>query len=170
MRMQVVRPGELGDSELSAWRAYQRDDPALANPFLAPEFAISVDAARDDGRVGIIDDAGTPAAFFAFSLDDDRTGRPIGPSICDAQALVAHSEFACDPRALVRAAGLSAWHFDHLITTQEAFAPFHQVLHRSPVIDLSRRRGGVPTTGTYDIQGRPRAMRAPTTQAPTRSG
>lgn len=47
MKISVVRPGELGPAEVSAWHAMQRSDPAQRNPFLSPEFAAAV------GRTGI---------------------------------------------------------------------------------------------------------------------
>jgi CelD/BcsL family acetyltransferase involved in cellulose biosynthesis len=132
----VARPGELGTAEQQAWSSFQQADTSLASPFLAHEFARAVDAARDDARVGVVDDAGQPAAFFAFSVDG-RVGAPVGASICDAQALVARQGFAWDARELVRGAALDLWTFDHLVSTQEPFVAFHHARHRAPVVDLS---------------------------------
>ena len=137
MQVRVKRPGELGTAERDAWCAFQRDDPALASPFLAPEFAAAVDVTRDDARVAVIEDAGVIAAFLAFSLAGDGAGMPIGATICDAQALVARAGFDWDPAALVRAAGLESWSFDHLVSTQLPFEPFHHARHPSPTVDLS---------------------------------
>ena len=137
VQLRVVRPSELGGAELDTWRALQRDDAALASPFLAPEFALAVDDARNDARVGVVEDAGQLVAFLAFSTTEDRNGAPIGATICDAQALVARAGFDWDPPALVHAAGLEVWDFDHLVATQKPFQPFHHTLHRSPIIDLS---------------------------------
>ncbi|MEX1007854.1 MAG: GNAT family N-acetyltransferase [Acidimicrobiia bacterium] len=137
MQVRILRPGELGTAERDAWCAFQRDDPTVASPFLTPEFATAVDATRDDARVAVIEDAGEIAAFFAFSSAGDGAGAPIGATICDAQALVARAGFDWDPAALVRAAGLQSWSFDHLVSTQQPFAPFHHSRHRSPTVDLS---------------------------------
>src|SRR5207249_5712051 len=89
VQFRVGRPAELGETEVDVWRAFQRGDDALASPFLAPEFAFAVGAARDDSRVAVVEDGGEPVAFFAFSTGADGVGAPIGPTICDAQALVA---------------------------------------------------------------------------------
>lgn len=132
-----MRPGELGHAERDAWGAFQRGDLTLASPFLSAAFATAVDDARDDARVAIVEDAGGIAAFFAFSVAPDGTGAPIGATICDAQALVARDNFDWDPAALVRASGLESWTFDHLVSTQLPFAPFHHERHRSPTVDLS---------------------------------
>lgn len=137
MQVRVLRPGELGNAERDAWCAFQGDDASLASPFLTPEFAAAVDATRDDARVALVEDAGDVVAFLAFSLASDGTGWPIGATICDAQALVARAGFDWEPTALVRAAGLESWSFDHLVSSQQPFAPFHHARHRSPTVDLS---------------------------------
>ena len=137
MQVRILRPGEFGGAERDAWCAFQRDDPTLASPFLSAEFATAVGTTRNDARVAAIEDAGELSAFFAFSSDVDGTGGPIGATICDAQAVVARAGFDWDATALVRAAGLEAWSFDHLVVTQRPFVPFHRERHRSPTVDLS---------------------------------
>jgi CelD/BcsL family acetyltransferase involved in cellulose biosynthesis len=136
VQVRVVRPGDLGEAERMAWRACQRDDPSLASPFLAPEFALAVDGVRDDARVAVVESPGRAPMFFAFSLDGD-VGAPIGATISDAQALIGRGADDVDPRALVRAAGMATWRFDHLVSSQRAFVPYHTALHASPIADLS---------------------------------
>jgi CelD/BcsL family acetyltransferase involved in cellulose biosynthesis len=137
VQTRVLRPGELGQTEHAAWRAFQRGDRSLASPFLTPEFATAVDAARDDARVALVEDAGETVAFLAFSASVSGVGAPIGATICDAQAVVAREGFNWDPPELIRAAGLTSWNFDHLVATQQQFAPFHHARHSSPVVDLA---------------------------------
>lgn len=136
MQVHVVRPSDLGDVERASWRAAQRQDLSLASPFLSPEFALAVDRTRDDSRVAVVEGVLDTPAFLAFSVDQG-VGGPIGATICDAQALVAHELTAWDVPALVRAAGMESWRFDHLVATQPAFVPFHHARHASPVADLS---------------------------------
>jgi len=133
----VLRPGDLGPAERDIWDAFLRADPSLASPFLTPEFALAVDGARDDARVAVVEDAGQPVAFLAFTSADDGTGAPIGATVCDAQALVAREGFEWDAPELVRSAGLTSWSFDHLVATQQPFARFHRELHASPLVDLA---------------------------------
>jgi CelD/BcsL family acetyltransferase involved in cellulose biosynthesis len=132
----VLRPGELSGAERDIWDAFLRADPSLASPFLTPAFALAVDAARDDARVAVVGEPGSPDAFFAFSASPDGVGAPIGATICDAQALIACDGFDWDPPELVRDAGLTSWSFDHLVATQQPFARFHRELHSSPLVDL----------------------------------
>ena len=137
MQVHVVRPSDLGAAERAAWRVRQHHDE-LASPFLAPEFALAVDGARDDARVAVIEGIDAGLAFFAFSVDGDGVGAPVGASICDAQALLASDTTAFDPRGVVRASGLASWRFDHLLSSQHTFAPYHHSLHASPIADLSQ--------------------------------
>ena len=136
VQVRVVRPSDLGELDRAAWRGAQRADPSLSSPFLAPEFALAVDAARDDARVAVVDGLGEAPAFFAFSVDE-HVGAPIGATISDAQALVGGTDAPWDAPALVRSSGLESWRFDHLVSTQVAFTPFHHARHASPVADLS---------------------------------
>jgi CelD/BcsL family acetyltransferase involved in cellulose biosynthesis len=145
VQVRVVRPGELGESERAVWRACQRRDDTLGSPFLSPEFALAIGAARDDARVAVVEGFGDRAdgaeaaglSFFAFSVDDAGDGAPVGASICDAQAFIAPPDADWDARALIDACGLRSWRFDHLVSKQKPFAPFHHALHASPVADLT---------------------------------
>jgi CelD/BcsL family acetyltransferase involved in cellulose biosynthesis len=140
MNVEVVRPDELGPGDVEVWRRFQSEDPHLASPFLAPEFAQAVGRARGDARVAVIEDGGV-AGYFAFQVEAGR-GVPIGATICDAQALVCRGDWCWDARSLVDSCGLEMWQFDHLVVDQEPFQPFHTVRHSSPVIDLSTGHDG----------------------------
>jgi CelD/BcsL family acetyltransferase involved in cellulose biosynthesis len=51
---------------------------------------------------------------------------------------VARKGLALDARELLRGCGLTAWRFDHLITAQASFQPYHCVVADSPYLDISR--------------------------------
>jgi CelD/BcsL family acetyltransferase involved in cellulose biosynthesis len=137
MEATVVRPGALSARHIAEWQAFQQSNPALGSPFLAPAFAIAVDAARDDARVAIVHDDGTIIGYLAFQTDDAGVGKPIGATMCDTQAFMCEAGATWDARRLVAATGLQSWSFDHLVAGQLPFAPFHTVLHASPVIDVT---------------------------------
>jgi CelD/BcsL family acetyltransferase involved in cellulose biosynthesis len=136
MRASVVHPEELGRAEQLLWSSFARDS-SLNSPFLSWPFARSIGRVRDDARVATFRDGARVLAFLGFQISSDRTGGPIGASISDAQAVVAPSTWAFDPRRLIDSAGLSVWRFDHLTMQQTAFRPYHRHRHRSPFVDLS---------------------------------
>jgi CelD/BcsL family acetyltransferase involved in cellulose biosynthesis len=122
----------LSAAQLDRWRAIVAADPALASPFLGPEFTGLVAAARPDVWVAVLDGGG----FFPFQRGRLGTGRPVGAGISDYQAVVAPPGLAWEPVALLRGCGLRTWEFDHLLAAQAPFAPYHRRRRSSPVIDV----------------------------------
>lgn len=136
MSIHVVRPEELGQTELTRWRTLQGTSPALANPFLAPEFTLAVGRFRQDARVAVISDRTGIIGFFPHERHALGIGRAIGAGLTDCQGLVAAADLELDARALLRACRLSVWEFDHLLAEQAAFVPFHAQVRAEPVMDL----------------------------------
>jgi CelD/BcsL family acetyltransferase involved in cellulose biosynthesis len=138
MKVSVIRPRELGPAERQHWETFAQD-PSLGSPFLAWEFAEAIGQVRDDARVAVVEEGTHLQGFLAFQAGDDHVGGPVGATIGDSQAFVGQPGWNFDARSLVEGAGLSCWHFDHLVVSQAPFAPYHHRRHRSPVVDL---RGG----------------------------
>ncbi len=136
MRFEILRPGELGETELTRWRALQDATPVLANPFLSPEFTLAVGRFREDARVAVLSDESGIAGFLPFERHALGVGRPIGAGLTDCQGLIGPSTLDFDVRALLRACRLSVWEFDHLLAEQAAFAPYHAETRIEPVMDL----------------------------------
>jgi CelD/BcsL family acetyltransferase involved in cellulose biosynthesis len=132
----VIRPDELGSAEITCWHEMQAKNPALANPFLSPEFTIAVGRLRPSARVAVLSEGSDITGFFPFELRSFGLGVPIAAGLTDCQGLVHLPAAHWDARALLKACGISAWQFDHLVAGQ----PFEQsraALAPSPVVDLS---------------------------------
>ncbi|WP_210587742.1 GNAT family N-acetyltransferase [Streptomyces sp. GESEQ-35] len=140
MEFSVVRPRELTDADLDAWRTFHGADPALNHPFLAPEFTLLVGDVRPAARVAVVyDDARRPVGFFPFERRALGLGKPIGSGVSDFQGLVHAPGVAWDPVELLRACGLHLWQFDHLAAGQDPFVTGSAGAVRraaSPVIGL----------------------------------
>jgi CelD/BcsL family acetyltransferase involved in cellulose biosynthesis len=136
MRVSVVRPDELTQTEIGAWHAMQEQSDELRNPFLCPEFAIAVGRSRPDGRVAVLTDGSSLAGFFPFERGKLGVGRPIGAGLSDCQGLVRAAGADADARDLLSGCGISVWHFDHLVSDQQPFASYQVARAASPVIDL----------------------------------
>lgn len=137
VQITVVRPDELGETELARWRAYQRTQPAFASPFLSPEFTLAVGRVKPEARVAVICDGPNTVGFFPFEVRAFGVGVPIAGAISGCQGLVHAPDFEWDPQQLLKACGLVVWEFDHLLEGQKPFEHYHRVLHPSPVMDLS---------------------------------
>ncbi|MFD8994091.1 GNAT family N-acetyltransferase [Streptomyces abikoensis] len=143
MDISVYRPGELTAADRAAWsamqaRAVEDGSPQLANPFLAPEFALAVGRCRRGIRIAVVREEGEPVAFFPFQRTSMGVGRAIGLGVSDAQGLVHRPGFQWDTRELLLACGLSLWEFDHLIEGQKPFEVAASGSFASPVIDVDQ--------------------------------
>lgn len=143
MNISVYRPGELTGADRAAWtsiqsKAHLHGSPELSNPFLSPEFALSVGALRRDVRIAVVRDGDEPAAFLPFQRSALGVGRAIGLGLSDAQGLVHRPGFTVDARELLRACGVSVWEFDHLVNGAQPFAPYATGSFPSPVMDVDQ--------------------------------
>src|SRR5690554_5515055 len=107
MRLDLLKPSELGHDEIVAWEALQASHPCLANPFLSPHWPLAlVQVNGPDRRAGRIivvrDDHDAPVGFLPLRLGR-RAALPMGSPVADYQAFVAAAELDVDPRDLVRA-------------------------------------------------------------------
>ena len=137
MKISVVRPEELGPGELASWRQFQKDQPRLQNPFLAPEFTLAVARHRPAARVAVLEESDGIAGFFPFEVRNRVIGVPIGAGITDCQGVVHRDGAEWDAVGLLRACRLPVWEFDHLMAHQRPFEPFHTERTGSPVMDLT---------------------------------
>ncbi|MEZ0071088.1 GNAT family N-acetyltransferase [Planotetraspora sp. GP83] len=121
MKIEVVRPRDLGPSELAAWRTMRRASPHLASPWLAPEFAVEVGAVREDARVAIISDGGETAGFLPFEPSGYRAARPLASWVTLAQGVVHSPGAEFDGHELLRGCGLDVFEFEYLVSGQPWF-------------------------------------------------
>jgi CelD/BcsL family acetyltransferase involved in cellulose biosynthesis len=137
MEIAVVSTSELGSAEIAAWHEMQSQTPALASPFLSPEFAIAAGKVRPDARVAVLAERAGPVGFFPFERRRSGAGVPIAAGLTDCQGLVHVPGAQWDPRDLLRACRVGVWHFDHLVAGQQPFARYVSASAASPVIDLT---------------------------------
>lgn len=136
MIVEVVRPGDLGEDEVTTWRAIQAR-AGLENPFVGPEFAQAVGRHRDDARVAVMLDAGRPVGFFPFERRRLGVGKPIGTGLSDCQAIIAEPGLEWDPGDLLASCDLMVWEFDHLVAQQCHIAGERATVVPSFIMDLS---------------------------------
>lgn len=118
-----------------AWLALLGANPALASPFFRPEFTDAVATARTDVELAVFLAGGVPTAFFPFQRIAPGVAEPVGAPLNDFQGIVAAPDWRPDPRALLQAAGLARWSFDHLPVALGLRA-FARSRANSPIIDL----------------------------------
>ena len=104
MQISVVRPSELGPSEIATWHSMQSETASLANPFLCPEFSIAVGSFRSAARVAILVDGSTIVGFFPFELRRLGIGVPIGFGLTDCQGVIHSPDVEWNAQELLKRA------------------------------------------------------------------
>ena len=137
MKVTVVPAEQLTPDHVSAWSHLQRGNHALDSPFLTPEYTQLVASARQGVEVAVLKHAGETLGFFPYQRQRRGVAYPVGYPMCDFQAIIAAENTSVDVEDLMHQCRLRAWHFDHLIASQELFGPYHCVTASSPYIDLS---------------------------------
>jgi CelD/BcsL family acetyltransferase involved in cellulose biosynthesis len=122
---------------VAQWSAIQQATPTLASPYFAPEFVQATAATREDVEVSILEDHTGVVGFFPFQRDRSGVGHPVAGRMSDFHGVITSDDVAWDAPGLVRASGLSAWSFDHLLASQVPLRRFHWAEAPSPYIDVS---------------------------------
>lgn len=134
----MVRPGDLGPSDLERWAALQEGEPAYASPFLRPEVAQAIGRHWPDTRVAVLHDGPAVVGFLPFHHGRLGVARALGLGLTDWQAAVLAPDVPWDAAALRRATGQAVFAFDHLVPAQaSALDATGLALHASPVMDLT---------------------------------
>ncbi|WP_406268803.1 GNAT family N-acetyltransferase [Streptomyces sp. NBC_00191] len=136
LRIRVVKPDELDETEIDAWRALRTKSGSPANPFMEPEFTLAVGRVRPAARVAVLWEDGEPAGFFPFERGPLGHGRAIGLGVSDSQGALLRPGLTIASRELLSACALSAWEFDNLEAGQGVFQPEAAEEFASPVIDV----------------------------------
>lgn len=136
-RYEVTDATSLGEPERKCWAAVQEAVPGLASPFLSSEFTDIVAGARKDVLVAVIKESESAVGFFPFQRSRNGFGRPVGGKLADHQGVIVPPHTDWDLVALLKAAGLRSYSFDHLDAVHAQFGPHVSKLDVSPVMDLS---------------------------------
>ena len=153
MKIDVIRPRDLTDGQIARWTALQAQDPALQNPFFSPQWARAVERAQSRGdsdpgvRIAVL---GDDEGFFS-ARTGTFTAMPAGAPMADYQGVVGPAGFDFDPKALVRALGVSRLDFSHMLRDQAPFAPYLRGEAQSWVVDVGAGYGD------YEIETRARS-------------
>jgi CelD/BcsL family acetyltransferase involved in cellulose biosynthesis len=137
MKTTIIPAAQLSDRHICAWSEIQRARAELDSPFLRPEFTQAVASVRDDVEVAVLEEHGEMVGFFPYQRSSRGVAAPVGGRMSDFQAVIVRKNAAWDPEALLQSCGLKAWHFNHLMVSQEELRPYHRLVEDSPYTDLS---------------------------------
>ena len=150
MKITTISAAELTPEQIAAWSALQRADPSLDSPYFRPEFTQAVGAVRDDVEVGLLESGGELVGFFPFQRGRGNVAVPVGGKMSDFHGLILRKGVPWNARQVLRGCRLSAWHFDHLVASQEPLRPYHWAADGSPYVDLSNGWDGYRAAQAVD--------------------
>src|SRR6185295_6651352 len=136
LKIHLLKPAELSEPEVGAWRDIQESNPDLRSPFFSPEFTKAVGSARTDAFVAVLERDHTIQGFLPFQRRR-HTGRPIGATICDYQGLICKKFEKISATELLDGCRLDAFDFNHVPTVQAVFYQHGTNISYSPFLDLS---------------------------------
>ena len=137
MDVKLVRPAELTAEQVSIWSQLQRADKTVDSPYFRPEFTLTVSSVRDDVEVAVLYEGGEIVGFFPFQRNRFNVGKPVGGRLSDFQGVILRKDLVWSVDELMQGCRLTAWDFDHLIESQQAFGQYHWLTEESPFLDLS---------------------------------
>ena len=137
MHVSLIRPAELGPSDIQAWRSMQLETNSLVNPFLCPEYAMGVGEVQPAARVAVLTEGSRVIGFFPFERSKFDAGAAIGGGLSNCQGLIHAPGAEWDARELLKACKLSTWKFNELTQDQKPFERYATDQTRAYLIDLS---------------------------------
>ncbi len=137
MKYRILSGRNLDAGLVSAWRGLQDSNPDLASPYFCPEFTQIIAAVRSDVEVAVGEQDGKVASIFPFQRVRRSMGGPVGGTLSDFQGVISAPLYAIHPVELVQSCSLCVWDFDHLLSSQSSFVPFHRACEPSPRISLT---------------------------------
>lgn len=137
MRVSLVRPAELGSSEIQAWHSMQLETGSLVNPFLCPEYTMGVGEVQSAARVAVLTEGSRTLGFFPFERRKFGAGVAIGAGLSNCQGIIHAPDAEWDAPELLKACRLSTWTFNRLTQDQKPFEPYGTDQVRSALVDLS---------------------------------
>ncbi|WP_020668531.1 GNAT family N-acetyltransferase [Amycolatopsis nigrescens] len=135
--MEIIGLNELDGRAMDAWHALRAANPALDSPYFHPGFARAVHESGNAVQVAVErDSAGEVCALLPLHCAGGLA-RPAGWPGADFQGPILAPGTPFDPRALLVAAGVRGFAFDHLLDCHEGFAPWVEDSRPSPHLDVT---------------------------------
>jgi len=124
MKASIVRPQELGHSELTLWRKFQAVDISMQAPFLTPAFALAADAVSSRSRVIVVEDSTSIVGFLPIELRSRTVATAIGRKLNTCQGFVHQPGLEWSWPELLDMSGIEVLELSDLIGSQRQDSRF----------------------------------------------
>ena len=165
MKITIVPAARLNPEHVDAWSQIQRISMELDSPYFRPEYTQAVAAIRNDVEVAVLEEHGEMVGFFPYQRARGNIAQPVGGRLSDFQGVIVRKDVNWDPLQLLQGCSLRAWHFDHMLTSQEPLRSHHRLVEDSPNADLSggfgayaMRHGGSEDSAFSNLRSKARKL------------
>ncbi len=134
---QLLRAQDLKEADWDIWERLHLTGMDLDSPFFHPRFTQAVAAVRDDVEVVLVQEGQETVGFFPFQRCRGNSAQSIGGRLSEFHGVIIKPGVQWCPKQLIREAGLCAYHFDHLPSSQAAFKPYSYGETDSSFMDLT---------------------------------
>jgi CelD/BcsL family acetyltransferase involved in cellulose biosynthesis len=135
-KIEILTANELSESDWAFWRECHLRNPALDSPYFHPQFVRELLGVGRRVCVAVVSTAGQTAVLFPF--EQNRTvGRPAGWPMCDFQSPIGMTSAEFELQDFMRATGLQAYLFDHILVARQEFRPFFERVVPSPYMEVA---------------------------------
>ncbi|GAA5510316.1 GNAT family N-acetyltransferase [Novipirellula caenicola] len=140
MQWQVQSVDQIGAERWSQWWDLLDDSPEFESPYFTPTYVQCVARVLPNIEVAFLVDGSRLNAVFAFERMNGNVAGPVGRTLADYQGVVCRPGTSIDPSAMLRAAGLVRWTFNHLFPVSQPLASQCWTVWASPQMDFSKGR------------------------------
>ncbi len=134
---ELVPLAGLTTAQRSAWRGMRAENPALASPYFALEFADLIADRRHDAQALVLSRKGRTAAILPMQLSSWGVARPLGGPLGDHHGLITADD-SLDLGAALRGSPASVFCFHGAPASQAGFAAAASQIEPSWSVDLSQ--------------------------------
>ncbi len=135
-KIEILNANELSESDWAFWRECHLCNPALDSPYFHPQFVRELLGIGRRVCVAVVSTAGQAAILFPFE-QNRIVGRPAGWPMCDFQSPISMPSAGFDLEEFMRATGLKAYLFDHILVARKEFRPFFERVVPSPYMEVA---------------------------------
>jgi CelD/BcsL family acetyltransferase involved in cellulose biosynthesis len=134
LRVETIRPEELGGAERAQWAAFRAADPALASPYFDLRYTMAAAEVCPNAHVAIIHRSGEVVGFLPFQRRGGLV-QPLGAPLTDYHGLITRAGVSIDLGDVIRGIGAARFQFSGLALGEGCTAI--GLVRRAMVADVS---------------------------------
>tara|TARA_R110002073_G_scaffold220878_7_gene381066 strand:+ start:15287 stop:16417 length:1131 start_codon:yes stop_codon:yes gene_type:complete len=135
---QVQSVDQLDAERISQWWELLDNTPEFESPYFTPTYVQTVARVLPNVEVAFLADGKRLYAVFPFERLHGNVAGAVGRTLADYQGIIYREGTSIDPTALLHAAQLVRWEFDHVFPVKQPLESNCWAVWSSPQMDFSK--------------------------------